>query len=108
MPRFVILAHDWPAPHFDLMLEAGGVLKSWRLLAVPVPGMAVPAEATDDHRLEYLDYEGPVSGGRGVVRRVDGGTFAGAVGETWELEWAGRGVARLEPAGGGGLVFVGA
>ena len=106
MPRFVILAHDWPAPHFDLMLEVGGVLKSWRLLAEPMPGVPVPAEPNDDHRLEYLDYEGPVSGGRGVVRRVDWGTFAGDVGETWEVEWAGRGAARLARTAAG-LVFVG-
>ena len=42
MPRFVILAHDWPTPHFDLLLEAGAVLKAWRLLAEPVG--PVPAE----------------------------------------------------------------
>ena len=28
-----------------------------------------------DHRRLYLDYEGPVSGGRGSVTRWDGGTF---------------------------------
>jgi len=26
-----------------------------------------------DHRRDYLDYEGPISGGRGVVRRVETG-----------------------------------
>ena len=80
MPRFSILSHDHPAPHWDLFLEAGAVLRSWRLLAPPAAGAAVPAEPTGDHRLLYLDYEGPVSGGRGTVTRIDGGTF------TWEAD----------------------
>jgi hypothetical protein len=75
MPRFVILVHDWPTPHWDLLLEAGPVLRAWRLLAEPAQGGVVPAEANDDHRPLYLDYEGPVSGGRGRVRRWDAGTF---------------------------------
>ena len=78
MPRFVILAHDWPTPHFDLLLEAGAVLKAWRLLAEPVG--PVPAEPNFDHRLLYLEYEGPVAGNRGTVRRWDGGTFEGEIG----------------------------
>jgi hypothetical protein len=74
MPRFVILEHDHPYPHFDLMLEAGPVLWTWRLAALPTE---LPVEATRvaDHRLIYLTYEGPVSGGRGSVRRVDQGEF---------------------------------
>ena len=51
MPRYVILHHDWPTPHFDLFLEAGGVLKSWRLLAEPRPGVTVPATPNHDHRV---------------------------------------------------------
>jgi hypothetical protein len=75
MPRFVILEHDWPALHWDLMLEVGDVLFTWRLAAPPVPARAVAAEKTADHRKMYLDYEGPVSGGRGTVTRWDAGTF---------------------------------
>ena len=75
MPCFVILEHDWPAPHWDFLLEAGPVLRAWRLLAEPVAGRDVPAEPNADHRVLYLDYEGPVSGGRGTVRRRDAGTF---------------------------------
>ena len=76
MSRFVILAHDWPHPHFDLMIEVAGVLRTWRLSELP-RGKSVadrPAERLGDHRLAYLDYEGPVSGGRGTVRRIDAGT----------------------------------
>lgn len=75
MPRFVILHHDWPAPHWDFLLESGAVLRAWRLLAEPGPGREVPAEPNADHRPFYLDYEGPVSDGRGTVRRWDAGTY---------------------------------
>lgn len=75
MPRFVVLEHDWPSPHFDLMLEWGGVLRSWRLTNPPSCGEIV-GEAAPDHRLAYLDYEGPVSGGRGSVKRWDAGDYA--------------------------------
>ena len=75
MPRFVILEHDHPHLHWDLMLEAGSVLRTWRLLAPPSIGQTVPAAAIGDHRMMYLDYEGPVSGGRGRVTRWDAGSF---------------------------------
>jgi hypothetical protein len=75
MPRYVILEHDHPERHWDLMLEAGAVLRAWRLHAPPHPGRVVPASASADHRRLYLDYEGPVSGGRGTVARWDAGTF---------------------------------
>ena len=75
MPRFVILTHDHPFPHWDLMLETGGVLRTWRLLEEPAPGAAVRAERLADHRTMYLDYEGPLSGDRGHVVRWDAGTF---------------------------------
>lgn len=73
MPRFVVLAHDWPRPHWDFLAEAEGVLRAWRLLAEPTAGADVPAEPNADHRPMYLDYEGPVSGGRGAVARWDTG-----------------------------------
>jgi hypothetical protein len=75
MPRYVILEHDHPVRHWDFMVEAGDKLRSWRLAAAPGPGQVVPAEPAFDHRLLYLDYEGPVSGERGNVSRWDAGTF---------------------------------
>jgi hypothetical protein len=80
MPRFVILTHDWPFLHWDLMLEADAALRTWRLLEEPGPGRSVPAEPLPDHRRAYLDYEGPVSGDRGTVARWDAGEF------TWTEE----------------------
>jgi hypothetical protein len=76
MPRFVILEHDHPFLHWDFMLEAGDLLRTWRLLEEPGPGRTVRAEPLGDHRKRYLDYEGPVSGNRGNVKRWDFGAFA--------------------------------
>ena len=57
------------------MLEARGVLRTWRLSAPPKAGVAIAATASFDHRAIYLDYEGPVSGNRGAVQRWDAGDF---------------------------------
>jgi hypothetical protein len=73
MPRFVVLEHDHPVLHWDLMLEADSSLVTWRLLAPPTGGETLPAVRIGDHRLVYLDYEGPISGNRGQVRRWDAG-----------------------------------
>lgn len=75
MPRFVILEHDHPSLHWDFMLEVGDVLRTWRLAEPPSPGVVVAAEPSFDHRPFYLDYEGPVSGNRGNVKRWDAGTY---------------------------------
>ncbi len=76
MPRFVILEHDWPTPHWDFLLEAGPVLRAWRLLAEPVPGTrsAGRAERRPPAALPRLRRAG-VSGDRGRVARWDAGTF---------------------------------
>lgn len=79
MPRYVILTHDHPFLHWDLMLEDAGVLRTWRLLEEPAAGRTVRAERLADHRLAYLDYEGPVSGGRGNVAQWDHGTYDATV-----------------------------
>ena len=75
--RFAVLDHDRPTPHRDLLLESAGVLRTWRLPAQFDLREPIPAEAISDHRLIYLDYEGPISDDRGSVRRWDAG----------ELEW---------------------
>jgi len=76
MPRFVILRHDSPRDeHFDFMLEAGDVLKTWALPHLPEAGIEMDCEALADHRLAYLDYEGPISGERGNVTRWDRGAY---------------------------------
>lgn len=76
MPRFVILEHDHPELHWDLMLETGDVLRTWRLAEPPTAiGQSIRAIPIADHRTMYLDYEGPVSGNRGTVNRWDAGRF---------------------------------
>src|SRR5579872_1900952 len=90
MPRFAILEHDHPVLHWDLMLEAGEVLWTWRLAAPPQAGVVGEATRTFDHRPLYLEYEGPVSGNRGRVVGWDRGVFA------WEARDEGRIVVRLD------------
>ncbi len=107
MPRFVVLEHDWNGIHYDLMLEpeGGGPLRTWALDRFPAIGPAIGARALPDHRPAYLDYEGPISGDRGRVRRVDRGDY---VVVRWtpdrvrvRLEGATvRGIAELRRAGG--------
>jgi hypothetical protein len=75
MPQFVLLEHDHPMHHWDFMLESGDVLLTWRLDRIPAEACEFDAVALPDHRKAYLDYEGPVSGDRGSVVRVDHGTF---------------------------------
>jgi hypothetical protein len=76
MARFVILEHDHPHLHWDLMIEVGDVLRTWRLAAPPTSREAIAATALGDHRVLYLDYEGPLSDNRGSVSRWDAGDFS--------------------------------
>jgi hypothetical protein len=79
--RFVVLEHRWNGVHWDVMLETGGHLRTWAVDAPIVPGQELPARSLPDHRLAYLTYEGPISGDRGQVRRIDAGTYSA-------LEWS--------------------
>ncbi len=81
MPRFVILRHETPrhstrVSHWDLMFEMNDVLRTWALLDEIRPAQAIPAESLDDHRLTYLEFEGPLSNNRGVVRQWESGQYA--------------------------------
>ena len=75
--RFVVLRHDGiDHPHFDLLLEplpGAPLLLTWRTDRWPID-RPTPLTRLADHRNAYLVYEGPVSGGRGFVRRVAEGT----------------------------------
>lgn len=101
MPRFAVLTHDHPFLHWDFLLEQGETCQTWRLLKAPDTPGDIPAEAIADHRLMYLDYEGPVSGDRGTVTRWDAGTFEWLVhgNDVAEVRLMGRrlnGVAQLD------------
>jgi hypothetical protein len=80
VPRFVILEHTGtpeykPGVHWDLMLEVGDRLRTWELQSPPAPGANIAALPLADHRLDYLEYEGPISNNRGTVRQWDRGNF---------------------------------
>lgn len=103
-PVAVLLEHTLPGGqrHFDLLIDPGGeaALATWRVdvdVAAAAP-IVCRAERIGDHRRIYLTYEGPLSGGRGSVRRVGEarGTLARLDAERVEatLDW-GRGAARL-------------
>ena len=74
--RYAVLHHTGHGPpHYDLLFETspGSPLLTFRSPVWPVTGEVQLAQLAD-HRPMYLDYEGPVSGGRGEVRAVARGT----------------------------------
>ena len=80
MQEFVILLHqtgkEMERPdHFDLMLQDGDALITWELDRMLTPGTVAFGRQLPNHRLEYLEYEGPISRDRGTVRRIEKGFF---------------------------------
>lgn len=61
--------------HWDLMLEADGQLLTWEVTFALDGQRSGRVRQLPDHRIEYLDYEGPISGNRGRVSRCQAGTF---------------------------------
>jgi hypothetical protein len=90
MLRFVVLEHDYPNLHWDLMLETEGLLRTWRMSAPLHSCNDLAAVSSFDHRLLYLDYEGPISDNRGRVVCRERGTFVWLTQSTDAIE------ARLE------------
>lgn len=61
--------------HWDLMLEWDGALLTWALDSDPCKAEKLSAVELPRHRLQYLSFEGPLSGDRGVVHRTIEGTY---------------------------------
>jgi bifunctional non-homologous end joining protein LigD len=78
--RFVIHEHHASRLHWDLRLERDGVLASWALpKGLPeTPGDNRFAAHTEDHPLDYLDFEGEIPKGQYGAGRIaiwDRGTY---------------------------------
>lgn len=76
MPKFTISHHTGSkdGDHYDLMLEHGEGLRTWRLVNTAFQVFQV-ARQIKDHRKSYLDYEGEITGDRGRVKIWDTGTY---------------------------------
>lgn len=82
--RFVVLHHVPGAgfdrtdhEHFDWMFESDDGLRTWATTVCDFDhcDLELRGRSLPPHRIAYLDYEGPVSGDRGTVRRVLSGTY---------------------------------
>ncbi|PZS08679.1 MAG: DNA ligase D, partial [Solirubrobacterales bacterium] len=95
-PRFVVQEHHATRLHWDLRLEHEGVLASWAIPngIPPDPSENRLAVRTEDHPLQYLEFEGEIPKGQygaGTMRIWDRGTFEPHKWEAGKVEVSFRG-----------------
>jgi len=95
MNRFVIHKHtQGNEVHWDLMIEAGDTLKTWRLDAPPEKLATQKTKATSifDHDKKFLTYQGPVNNGKGTVEIADEGncTIKSVAKDDTKIDFQGR------------------
>lgn len=99
MPRFVVLRHEMPETdtrpsHWDLMIESDvqtQSLATWALELAPDSGGEQAVRRLADHRTLYLEFQGPIPGGRGSVHSWDRGicSISNASRDCWQLHLQG-------------------
>ena len=73
MPRFVVLEHNWNGVHWDFMLEAGEVLRTWAIDEPIVSGRDLPARSPGRPSQDLPGIRGRSGATAGRCRRVDPG-----------------------------------
>lgn len=85
---------DREGVHYDLMIDTGESLTTWKCPKPPESARDSPLDCRriGDHRRLYLDYEGPISGDRGEVRRHDRGrcVISESSMDCWKVEFFGQ------------------